>query len=205
LGSSDTHQHVLGPPQALSAGLRTETPGKKGVTFWDRASAQAPRCTPVPGSPVPVCAHVSIPLSYCCRANACRVLLAEKSPGELQRAHRGKEGIARQPEPGAHRAPTALGLSPTPGQGTCSAHGEGTAESLGLGWIRSSLRYCTRHLGTRRLVTVLYDVRKQLMVRAGSGAASGPWARRQWGRAPRSVGWLWSREPGSLAPCFPTH
>lgn len=45
---------------------------------------------------MPARAHVNIPLIYCCGANAYRVLLAEKSPGELQQAHRGKEGIARQ-------------------------------------------------------------------------------------------------------------
>lgn len=68
------------------------------MMFWGRASPQAPRCAPVPGSPALARARVSIPLIYCCRANAYRVLLAEKSSGEVQRARRGKEGIAQKLE-----------------------------------------------------------------------------------------------------------
>lgn len=66
--------------------------------FWGQASPQAPRCAPVPGSPAPARAPVSIPLIYCCGANAYRVLLAEESSGDLQRACRGKEGITRKLE-----------------------------------------------------------------------------------------------------------
>lgn len=105
------------------------------------------------------------------------MVLAEKSPGELQRARRGKEGVSRRMQ-GAPRAPTALGLSPTPSQGTRSARRERTAENSGLGWIRSALHYCTKHLGTRQLVTALYNARKQPAVRAGASAAGGSQAGR---------------------------
>lgn len=66
-----------------------------------------------------------------------------------------------------------------PGQGTRSACGEGKAESLGLGWIRSALHYCTKHLGTQQLVTVLYNAGKQAVVRADTGAAGG-WRAGKW-------------------------
>lgn len=65
------------------------------------------------------------------------------------------------------------------GQGILSACGEGTAESLGLGWIRSALHYCTKHLGTQQLVTVLYNAGKQAVVQADSGAACG-WRAGKW-------------------------
>lgn len=66
-----------------------------------------------------------------------------------------------------------------PGQGTLSACGEGPAESLRLGWIRSALHYCTKHLGTQQLVTVLYNAGKQAVVRADAGAAGG-WRAGKW-------------------------
>lgn len=60
-------------------------------------------------------------------------------------------------------------------QGTLSACRQGTAETSGLRWIRSALHYCTKHLGTQQLVTVLCNVRKQPTVRAGAGPAGGSW------------------------------
>lgn len=57
---------------------------------------QAPCCTLVPESTGLAHACVSIPLIYCCRANAYRVLLAEKSSGEPQEVCRNNKGIGCQ-------------------------------------------------------------------------------------------------------------
>lgn len=132
----------------------------------------------MPGSPTWAHAPLSTRLIYCCRASARGVLLVEKSPGSCS-GHTGAHGAS----------PIAALCARTPAlrdawPGSLQQPGEGTAESSGLGQVRSALHYCTKHLGTRRLVTALYNARKQPVLRAGAG---GWWAGRRWGCGPAAL------------------
>lgn len=124
---------------------------------------------------------MSTQLIYCCRASASGVLLMEKSPGSCS-GHTGAHGAS--PITAVCARTPAL---PSAWPGSLQQPGEGTAESSGLGQIRSALHYCTKHLGTRRLVTALYNARKQPAVRAGAGAAGGWQAGRRWGCGPAAL------------------
>lgn len=137
------------------------------------------------------------------------MLLAEKSPGELQRARRGKEGIASplQRAGGTQSTLQPWVSPPCPARGHARPAGRGLRRARGWGGYRSALHYCTKHLGTRWLVTVLYNVGKQPTERAGAGAAGSSRAGRRWGCAPRSMGWLWMGRAGvscSLLSCTST-